>query len=61
MAKPPATLAEVRDAIEALRDEVGELGGELLHRSDADRRCLRIIVTKVSHLHNDMARRRRRK
>lgn len=53
MKRPPATLAELRDAIEALRDDLGELGGELLHRSDADRERLETIASKVDDLHSD--------
>lgn len=55
MARTPATLSEVRDLVEALRDELGELGGELLHRSDADRRCLRVMLRILRHLHSQAA------
>lgn len=47
----PITLADLHAAVESLRDEIGELGGELLHRSDSDRRCLRIILKLTKHLH----------
>lgn len=59
MSRPPATLAELRDEIEAMRDEVGELGGELLHRSDSDRRCLRVILKLLRHLHSQAASRKK--
>ena len=59
--RPPATLGELRSELEALRDEVGELGGELLHRSDADRRCLRVILKLLRHLHSQAASRKRRR
>ncbi len=59
--RPPATLAELRDEVEALRDELGELGGELLHRSDTDRRCLRVILKLLRHLHSANAKRKVRR
>jgi hypothetical protein len=59
MARPPTTLAELRDEIEAMRDELGDLGGELLHRSDGDRRCLRVILKFLRHLHSQAAARKK--
>lgn len=46
--RPPASLAEVRDLVEALRDELGELGGELLHRSDSDREAWEAILRDLA-------------
>lgn len=60
MGRPPPTLAELRDALDILRDELGELGGELLHRSDSDRRCLRVILKLLRHAHGVDARRGKR-
>jgi hypothetical protein len=68
----PHTLKLIRAELEAMRAvEFGELRtdlaveseaiGDILHRLDAIDRCLQIVVTKVSHLHDDMAQRRTRR
>jgi hypothetical protein len=53
-------VGELRAEVAELRDEVGEGVGELLHRDDVSRRCLRVILRMVKHLHSEMAARKMR-
>lgn len=54
MTRPPATLAQLRDLMEELREDravESQAIAKLLHGQDSLSRCLSVILRMVKHIH----------